>query len=788
MELVLEQTQQGTSHEVLVSTKGVKELKRKVKIKGERKEALLTLRQKPEHPSDTKVFTVKMEILLEPTSNKLLVDMDDDVDISALTIEQCPLTCAVGIRGRRLFHFPGVTHDAVMLRVFPITLKGRALRWKKRLPGGVINTWDLLEKEFIWQYCSPFKTAKKLEEIRNFKQEIDETLYHAWERYSDLLYRCLQHDLNCQQKVHIFYTGLDISTRKMLNSRGFITLMTPTHALISILVMADHSYNWYDETTTKKKINDSPDKFDAIQESFKEGHPTKEYPLKKEDKAVKQREKRTTMGKGNMKEPVPRDLPPTLFLGHLKEQMGSPCRTRENVCMIGSPEKVHKMKAQEDEGDMNAGWDITVKDVERLMQLLTPTIHTLPNLELVVHPYMPLGSFYDIEKIVREEEQDYNVPLHDGVKCKLWFCWISFDYRVPLGFGSIAAGLDHVSPVIRLSIKHGISRGTGVGTVSKRVNILYRSERKFRVNLWHDGIFIEILLPIQVVILGLFMICLVCLLLPLKELAIDDDVIAFVKDGYDHGKEIELYTKHSSYDVLELINDELNKDAKVHKSSSKSDSSDDDEQVDPLDNLNELVDFQTEGDENLDIPKITTDDPWLNKLVGQGNFIVYTKNPKPLDGRFILEEDDPDEYLVDQKFKAEGIRRIGNWSNAFSCEVLAWIRRISFVGYSVLEENEKYDNEWPGVDYDNFSPSKENEKYNTLIAGFVNDYNHFEEGPLATPSNPAPSNPTVEVVFVKQRGRSERIAKMQGKKFKFDEHGTRSTLDKAFSVSKFDYE
>ncbi|GJV85114.1 hypothetical protein Tco_1525012 [Tanacetum coccineum] len=59
-----------------------------------------------------------------------------------------------------LFHFPGVTHDAVMLRVFPITLKGQALRWKKRLPAGVISTWDLLEKEFIWQYCSPFKTAK----------------------------------------------------------------------------------------------------------------------------------------------------------------------------------------------------------------------------------------------------------------------------------------------------------------------------------------------------------------------------------------------------------------------------------------------------------------------------------------------------------------------------------------------------------------------------------------------------------------------------------------------------
>ncbi|GKA76875.1 hypothetical protein Tco_0783336 [Tanacetum coccineum] len=48
-ELTLEQTQQGVSDEVLVSIKGVEELKRKVKIKGEKKKALFTLRQKPEH-------------------------------------------------------------------------------------------------------------------------------------------------------------------------------------------------------------------------------------------------------------------------------------------------------------------------------------------------------------------------------------------------------------------------------------------------------------------------------------------------------------------------------------------------------------------------------------------------------------------------------------------------------------------------------------------------------------------------------------------------------------------
>ncbi|GJU24633.1 hypothetical protein Tco_1163254 [Tanacetum coccineum] len=142
-----------------------------------------------------------------------------------------------------LFHFPSVTHDAIMLR--------------------------------------------KLEEICNFKQERDEALYHAWERYNDLIYQILLHDLNCQQKVHIFYTGLDISTRKILDSNGFIHLMTPTQALESIQVMADHSHDWYDESTTRERINDVLDNVDAIHESFEGEHLTKEYPLKKEDETFK---------------------------------------------------------------------------------------------------------------------------------------------------------------------------------------------------------------------------------------------------------------------------------------------------------------------------------------------------------------------------------------------------------------------------------------------------------------------------------------------------------------------
>ncbi|GKF59682.1 uncharacterized mitochondrial protein-like protein, partial [Tanacetum coccineum] len=81
-----------------------------------------------------------------------------------------------------LFNIPGVSKDAVMLRVFPFTLTKAAKRWVDRLTPGTINTWDLLKKAFIQRNCPPSKTAKQLEYIHNFKQEGGKSLYQAWKR------------------------------------------------------------------------------------------------------------------------------------------------------------------------------------------------------------------------------------------------------------------------------------------------------------------------------------------------------------------------------------------------------------------------------------------------------------------------------------------------------------------------------------------------------------------------------------------------------------------------------
>nr|GEX23396.1 hypothetical protein [Tanacetum cinerariifolium] len=123
------------------------------------------------------------------------------------------------------------------------------------------------------------------------------------------------------------------------------------------------------------------------------------------------------IGKNDIKGPVPHDLPiehpyvqPMPFPGNLMGQKGNLYKIHEAVYMIGIPAKTHK-----ENNRIDNGCDIMVKDVKRLRQMITPTIHTVPNLEPVVQMYMPLSPFRDKVNVVREEEQDNDIPLQNGV-------------------------------------------------------------------------------------------------------------------------------------------------------------------------------------------------------------------------------------------------------------------------------------------------------------------------------------------------------------------------------------
>jgi len=84
-----------------------------------------------------------------------------------------------------------VSADAIQLWLFPFSLRDKAKAWLHSLPPGCITTWDKLTRAFLAKFFSPSKTITLRNQITNFIQRDDETIYEAWEQFKDLLRLCL---------------------------------------------------------------------------------------------------------------------------------------------------------------------------------------------------------------------------------------------------------------------------------------------------------------------------------------------------------------------------------------------------------------------------------------------------------------------------------------------------------------------------------------------------------------------------------------------------------------------
>ncbi|GJR52316.1 hypothetical protein Tco_1402837 [Tanacetum coccineum] len=92
-----------------------------------------------------------------------------------------------------------------MLRDFPMSLTGAASHW-----------------------------------LRNEPSESDESLFQAWERFKELLMKYPQHYLTDMHEVILFYNGLDVPTRQILDSKGAIPTKIAADAKIAIHEMAEY--------------------------------------------------------------------------------------------------------------------------------------------------------------------------------------------------------------------------------------------------------------------------------------------------------------------------------------------------------------------------------------------------------------------------------------------------------------------------------------------------------------------------------------------------------------------
>ncbi|GJW41213.1 hypothetical protein Tco_0067058 [Tanacetum coccineum] len=140
------------------------------------------------------------EIMMETVSGQFLKELRDKT-FSGSDHEDANEHIEKVLEIVDLFHIPNITQDQIMLRSFPMSLTGAASRWLRNKPSGSITTWEGLKTKFLNKYCPPARTAKKMKEINNFQQELDETLYQAWERFKELLMKCPQHYLTDMQKM-----------------------------------------------------------------------------------------------------------------------------------------------------------------------------------------------------------------------------------------------------------------------------------------------------------------------------------------------------------------------------------------------------------------------------------------------------------------------------------------------------------------------------------------------------------------------------------------------------------
>ena len=126
------------------------------------------------------------------------------------------------------FKHNGVTDDAIRLQLFPFSLQNKVKAWLISLPPETITTWDGLVHAFLAKYFPSAKSTKMRNDISNFAQQDQESLYEAWERYKDLLRRCLHRSLSLWMQVQTFYSGLHPNIQTMMDAASGGAIMNKT--------------------------------------------------------------------------------------------------------------------------------------------------------------------------------------------------------------------------------------------------------------------------------------------------------------------------------------------------------------------------------------------------------------------------------------------------------------------------------------------------------------------------------------------------------------------------------
>ncbi|KAK8685965.1 hypothetical protein V6N13_124993 [Hibiscus sabdariffa] len=142
------------------------------------------------------------------------------------------------------FKIHGVSNDVLKLKLFPYSLTDKARAWLNNLQPGSLLSWTELCRSFLAKFSYNNMTDHLRNQITSFRQEDDEAMHEAWERYRDLFRRCPMHGLPEWTQVSIFYNSVNTPTRMMLDASANGTLLDkpPREGLEILDKLAQNDY------------------------------------------------------------------------------------------------------------------------------------------------------------------------------------------------------------------------------------------------------------------------------------------------------------------------------------------------------------------------------------------------------------------------------------------------------------------------------------------------------------------------------------------------------------------
>ena len=151
------------------------------------------------------------------------------------------------------FTIKNVPRDAILLRLFPFSLLGKAKQWfyatKEKN-----TTWSLCSTAFLAKFFPIGKTNALRGKISNFQQQHDESVPEAWERFQEYISECPHHGMETWLLMQTFYHGLTTSTRETMDAAagGAFLSLTLSKATDLVEKMASN-HSWNEDRQPRKR-------------------------------------------------------------------------------------------------------------------------------------------------------------------------------------------------------------------------------------------------------------------------------------------------------------------------------------------------------------------------------------------------------------------------------------------------------------------------------------------------------------------------------------------------------